>query len=91
MRNKLFRYGYNKQKGGDFLNMKCMKKSCLPSKKICLISLGAVGAAMAIGVGSLAIYNSKQMRAMRIAKRTGKILYKMGSVLQAASGAVEVI
>ncbi len=70
------------------MNMKCMS-SMMPSKKACLITLGAVGAAVAVGVGSLAVYNSRQMKMMRAAKRTGKILYKMGSVLQAASGAAE--
>lgn len=66
-----------------------MKKSCMMNKKTLLITLGAVGTAVAIGAGSIAVYNSKQMRMMRAAKRTGKILYKMGSVLQAASGAAE--
>lgn len=70
------------------MNMNCMSGG-MKNKKACLIAIGAVGTAVAVGVGSWMIYHSRQMRLMRTAKRTGKILYKMGNVLQAASGVAE--
>lgn len=59
------------------------------SKKAWMISLGSALGVAAMGACGVLIWNSKQARMMRTAKRTGKILYKMGSVLQSVSGIAE--
>ena len=61
----------------------------LKNKKTWMITLGTVGAATAIAFGAAAIWNSRQMRLMRAAKRTSKLLYRVGSAMQAVSGMVE--
>ena len=57
--------------------------------KTWMIVAGAVGGITLLGAGAFAVWNSKQMRMMRTAKRTGKLLYKMGSAMQAISGIAE--
>lgn len=59
------------------------------NKKNMWIVLGAVGGAAALGIGAYAVWNSKQLRMMRAAKRAGTILYKTGAMLQTMSGVVE--
>lgn len=59
------------------------------NKTACWVSLGSVLGVAALGVGAVAIWNCKQLRMMRAAKRTGKMLYKMGAVLQSVSGIAE--
>jgi hypothetical protein len=54
-----------------------------------MIVAGAVGGAALLGAGAFAVWNSKQMRMMPTAKRTGKLLYKLGSAMQAVSGIAE--
>lgn len=54
-------------------------------KKLMWILLGTVGGVAALGAGTYAVWNCKQMRMLRAAKRASKILYKAGSVLQTVS------
>ena len=56
------------------------------TKKTMLITLGAVGGMTAIGVAAAAVWNSKQMRASRAIKRTGKVLYQVGTAMRNVSG-----
>ena len=72
----------NNKEGIKQMNMNsCMKRW--------MIALGAVGGVALLGAGAFAVWNSKQMRLMRAAKRTGKLLYKMGGAMQAISGIAE--
>ena len=57
--------------------------------KTWMIVLGAVGGAALLGAGAFAVWNSKQLRLMRTAKRTERILYRLGSAMQAVSGISE--
>ena len=59
------------------------------NKKAWMIALGTVSGATALAVGAVAVWNSRQMRLMRAAKRTGKLLFRVGSAIQAVSGMVE--
>ena len=63
-----------------------MNMSMMNNKKAWIISAGSVLGVAAIGVGAAMVWNSRQMRMARAAKRTGKLLYKMGTVLQSVSG-----
>lgn len=63
--------------------------SMMRHKKTWMITAAGVLGVAAMGVGAVAIWNSHQMRMMRAAKRTGKLLYKMGTVLQSVSGVAE--
>ena len=56
------------------------------TKKTMLITLGAVGGVTAIGVAAAAVWNSKQMRASRAIKRTGHVLYQVGTAMRNVSG-----
>ena len=55
------------------------------NKKAMMIALGAVGGLAAVGLGAYAVWNSKQLRSARAAKRIGGMLYKTGAILQAVS------
>ena len=57
--------------------------------KALLVTLGAVGSVTALGVAAAAIYNSRQMRTARTVKRTGKILYQVGTAMRNVSGIAE--
>ena len=59
------------------------------NKKAWMIALGAVSGVTALAVGAVAVWNSKQMRLMRAAKRTGRLLFRVGSAMQAVSGLVD--
>ena len=59
--------------------------------KVWMIVAGAVGGAALLGAGAFAVWNSKQMRTARVMKRAGKILYKVGSVLQSVSCVSETV
>ena len=61
------------------------------NKKSILILTGVVGGVAALGGIVAAVLNSKQMRMVRAARRTGKILYKVGTVLQNLSGMTDVL
>lgn len=49
------------------------------------IAMGVVGGLAALGAVAGAVWNSREMRMARAVKRTGKVLYQVGSVLQSAS------
>ena len=55
------------------------------NKKTVMITVGAVGGAIALGTGAYALWNSRQLRMARAARRVGQILYKAGAVLQSVS------
>ena len=58
------------------------------TKKTVLIALGAVGGVAAIGVTAAAVWNSREMRTARAVKRTGKVLYQVGTAMRNVSGVV---
>ncbi len=55
-------------------------------KKTVMIALGTLGGMTALGVTAAAVYNSKQMRTARAVKRTGKIMYQVGTAMRNISG-----
>ena len=65
---------------------KWMPQMSEQTKKTVLITLGAVGGAAAIGVTAAAVWNSRQMRTGRALKRTGKVLYQVGTAMRNVSG-----
>ena len=73
----------------EMSNMMNRLKHMTPDGKAMLITLGAVGSVTALGVAAAAIYNSKQMRTARTVKRTGKILYQVGTAMRNVSGIAE--
>lgn len=73
----------------DMNNMMHRLKSMTPDGKAILITLGAVGSVTALGVAAAAIWNSKQMRTARTVKKTGKILYQVGTAMRNVSGIAE--
>jgi len=64
-------------------------KEMTPDGKAILITLGAVGSVTALGVAAAAVWNSKRMRTARTVKRTGKILYQVGTAMRNVSGITE--
>ncbi len=56
------------------------------TKKKMAITLGAVGGMTAVGVVAAAVWNSKQMRTGRALKRTGRVLYQVGTAMRNVSG-----
>ncbi len=68
------------------MHMDLMKGMSDKTKKTMLITLGAVGGAAAIGVTAAALWNSKEMRTARAVKRTGKVLYQVGTAMRNVSG-----
>lgn len=66
-----------------------MNMDMCKNKKAIMITVGSALGVTALGLGAVAIWNCKQLRMMRAAKRTGKLLYKMGTVLQSVSGIAE--
>ena len=71
------------------MNMDQMGMAVCHNKKAILITVGSALGVTALGLGAVAIWNSRQLRMARAAKRTGKLLYKMGTVLQSVSGVAE--
>ena len=59
------------------------------TKKGVLITLGATLGVTALGVAPAAVWNSKQMRTTRAIKRTGKVLYQVGTAMRNVSGMSE--
>ena len=53
------------------------------------IAVGIVGGASAAVVTTAAVLNSRRMKMLRAYKRTGKILYRVGSALQTVSDLME--
>ena len=60
------------------------------TKTTIFVTLGAVGAVTLIGVAAAMVYNCKQMRAARTLKRTGKVLYMLGTAMRNVSGMEEI-
>lgn len=56
------------------------------SKKTMLVTLGAALGVTALGVSAVAVWNSKQMRMSRAVKRTGRVLYQVGTAMRNVSG-----
>lgn len=50
------------------------------------VCVGVLGGMVLLGIGAYSLWNCKQLRMMRAAKRAGKVLYKVGAVLQSLSG-----
>ena len=61
-------------------------KSMNVNSKAVLITLGAVGGVTALGITAATVWNSRQMRTARAVKRTGKILYQVGTAMRNVSG-----
>jgi flagellar basal body-associated protein FliL len=62
---------------------------CMPNKhtkKALCIALGAFGAVALLGITAAMVYNSKQMKAARALKRTGRVLYMLGTAMRSISG-----
>ncbi len=59
------------------------------AKKTAMITLGAVGGMAAVGAVTAAVWNSKQMRTSRAIKRTGTMLYHVGTAMRNVSGITE--
>ena len=68
------------------MQMNLMKGMSDKTKKTMLITLGAVGSAVALGVTATALWNSREMRTARAVKRTGKVLYQVGTAMRNVSG-----
>lgn len=68
------------------MHMDLMKGMSDKTKKTMLITLGAVGSAVAIGVTATALWNSREMRTARAVRRTGKVLYQVGTAMRNVSG-----
>ena len=49
-------------------------------------AVGLASGVAALGVAGVMIWNSKQLRTMRAVKRTGKIMYQVGTALRSISG-----
>ncbi len=56
------------------------------AKKTALITFGAACGVTAVGIATAAIWNSKAMRTNRAIKRTGKVLYQVGTAMRNVSG-----
>lgn len=69
--------------------MKMMGSMSDKTKKNMLITLGAVGGMTALGVAAAAVWNSRSMRTTRAIKRTGKVLYQVGTAMRNVSGVTE--
>ena len=59
------------------------------AKKAAIVTLGAACGVTAVGIATAAIWNSKAMRTNRAIKRTGKVLYRVGSAMCDMSGVSE--
>lgn len=73
----------------DFEALERELACCMPdkrTKKALCISLGAFGAVALFGIVAATVYNSKQMKAARALKRTGKVLYMLGTAMRNVSG-----
>lgn len=56
------------------------------TKKAIAWTVGMVAGITLLGVAAATVYNCKQMRAARALKRTGKILYMLGTTMRSVSG-----
>ena len=60
------------------------------AKKTVLVTLGSAIGVAALGVTAAAVWNSKQMRMSRAVKRTGRVLYQVGTAMRNVSGFSEI-
>ena len=58
------------------------------SKNMIIASAGIALGVAALGAAGYAVWNSKQLRAARAVKRTGKIMHQVGTALCSVSGAM---
>lgn len=56
------------------------------NKNMMIASAGIALGLAAIGAAGYAVWNSKQLRAARAVKRTGKIMYQVGTALRSVAG-----
>lgn len=56
------------------------------NQRLLLATLGGIGGVALLAALAAAVWNSRQMRFARAVKRTECVLYKLGGVLQSASG-----
>ena len=56
------------------------------SKNMMIASAGIALGLAALGAAGYAVWNSKQLRAARAVKRTGKIMHQVGAALCSVSG-----
>ena len=56
------------------------------TKKAICLTAGILAGVTLLGVAAATVYNCKQMRAARALKRTGKILYMLGTTMRSVSG-----
>lgn len=54
-------------------------------KKAVCITASIVGGVTVLGIAAMMIWNSKQLRTARTVKRTGKILYQIGTAMRNVS------
>ena len=66
----------------------CWMKKGMHSKAV-WITTGAVLGVAALGIGAVAVWNSKGMRTARTVKRAEKILYQVGTAMRNVSGIME--
>ena len=59
-----------------------VKKAICAHKKTICITAGVVGGVALLGVAAAMIWNCKQLRTARAIKRTGKILYTVGTAMR---------
>ncbi|MBO5295853.1 MAG: hypothetical protein J6B71_11525 [Clostridia bacterium] len=57
---------------------------CAHKKMIC-ITAGVVGGVALLGVAAAMVWNCKQLRTARMFKRTGKVLYAVGTAMRNVS------
>lgn len=53
------------------------------------IAAGVMAGAALVGTGAYLMWNSRQAKMLRAAKRTGKVLRRTGAILQAVADAAE--
>lgn len=61
----------------------------MKNQKLLWAALGTAGGLTAIGIGTMMIWNSRQMKLLRLTKRANRVLYKTGAALQSVATAVE--
>ena len=66
-----------------------IKMNCQINKKAIVIAAGTIGGITLLGIVAAMIYNSKQMKAMRVAKRASHVMYHVGTAMRNLSGEAE--
>lgn len=55
------------------------------NKKCWILTLSVAGGVLVFGSAAIALWNCKQWKTARLAKRAGNIIYRVGSTLQSIS------